>query len=395
MSSAGIKNQIAILVPGYYGSTLIDHTTGREIWGDAREIFFGRKTLALPIPGVPIPGALNLRANSVIPDKKILGGLLKEDSYDKTIALLKTIGCIEIFLVAWDWRKDPIEGIRKIDQTVKLAHAKYPDHEIIFISHSFGSLISSYYLRYGAQDFFDAKETWEGMKYFSKIILSAAPFKGLMSIFRNMHHGIRFGFNHNMQTPMAFCTFESSYYLLPPAGLDTVFDEELNLQSLNLYNPMNWIENRWGLFHEQLNLPKESIGARKNFLSLHLGRSLKWQELIHAPLALKPDNIVPILYLTGKGMKTSNNGVWLKNHHDPNIFLYYSKNFKKWKSKINPDVVFCDGDQTVPDFSLELPEAFKELNTSIVEDERGHLDILQHLSSQVKISHFIKSSKFF
>jgi hypothetical protein len=39
MSSAGIKNQIAIFVPGYYGSTLIDHMTGREIWGDTREIY--------------------------------------------------------------------------------------------------------------------------------------------------------------------------------------------------------------------------------------------------------------------------------------------------------------------------------------------------------------------
>ena len=390
MSSAGIKKTIAIFVPGYYGSTLIEPNSKKEIWGDARELFFGRKTLAMPIPGMNVPGALNLIPHQLIPDKKILGGLLKEDAYDKTIALLNSLGVEEIFPVAWDWRRDPILGIRRLDQVVKEARNKYPDHQMLLVSHSFGSLISSYYLRYGAADYSEAIENWEGQKYFSKIILSATPFRGLMAMFRNMLYGIKFGLNHNMQTPLAFSTFESSYYLLPPPGLDTIFDDTGNIIHLNLHDPMNWIENRWGLFHEKLNLPIESSEARKNYVSHHLARAKQWHQLIDAPMSSMPKEKKSLLYLSGYGFKTTNNGVWLKNHPSPNIFLYYPKNFKKWKTTMSHDQVFGDGDLTVPDFSLKLPEAIKTaFNIQHVHEKRGHLDILQHPESQKKITEFL------
>lgn len=383
------SRKIYIFVPGYYGTTLVDPKSGREIWGDARELFLGRKTLAMPIPGMKIKGALNLTPHQLIPDKKILGGLLKEDAYDKTIALLKSTDAEEIFPVAWDWRADPIQGVRRIDEVVKLAKQKYPSHEFVLVSHSFGSLISSYYLRYGTDDYFEAKENWRGLSHFSKVIISAAPFKGSMSLFRNMFHGIKFGLNSNMQNSLAFCTFESSYYLLPPSGQDYVLDEKENKISLNLYDPETWIKNSFGLFHDKLKFSKDTSEIRKNFITYHLARGKKMHELIHAPVVERPADKKKILYFSGFGFRTTNSGVWIKNTSQPNALLYYPKEFKKWKSPVTAEVIYSDGDATISEHSLKLPEFFTSLETKNIHENYSHLEILQSRFSQSMIHDFL------
>ncbi|MBC7429657.1 MAG: hypothetical protein H7336_13655 [Bacteriovorax sp.] len=383
------SKKIYIFVPGYYGTTLVDPKSGREIWGDAREIFLGRKTLAMPIPGMKIKGALDLKPHKLIPDKKILGGLLKEDAYDKTIALLKSTDAEDVIPVAWDWRADPIRGVKLIDEAVKKAKQKYPGHDFVLVSHSFGSLICSYYLRYGVQDYFEAKENWSGLAHFAKVLISAAPFKGSMSLFRNMFHGIKFGFNPNMQTPLAFCTFESSYYLLPPHGEDFVLDEKENKISLNLYDSETWMKNSFGLFHDKLKFSKETFEARKNYISLHLSRGKKFNELVHSEPVELPVDKKKILYLSGFGFKTTNSGVWIKNTKRPNVILYFPKEFKKWKSAVNTDIIYSDGDSTIARHSMKLPQFLKSLNTKNIHENYSHLDILQSSYAQTQIHDFL------
>ncbi|MBC7714164.1 MAG: hypothetical protein H7177_12545 [Rhizobacter sp.] len=385
------KKPIAIFVPGYYGTTLKDEQSGRLIWGDAKEIIFGRKTLALPIEGILIPGAMILKPHMMINDKKILGGLLKEDAYDKTITHLKNIGIKTVYPLAWDWRRDPYLGVVALDELVKKCKKNHPDESLVLVSHSFGSLISSYYLRYGTQDFSNAKENWAGLNHFKKIILSATPFRGCMAMFRNMHYGIKFGLNNNMQTALAISTFESSYYLIPPPGLDLVQDEEGKLLSLDLHNPLTWKENQYGLFHENSKLPQDNAEANEakfKFIDYHMSRAKKFYELIESAVVAIPEVVKPILYLCGYGHDTVHHGVWLKKSKKPNTFLYYPKHFKKWKIKIDPSKVFGDGDSTVPDFSLKLPRFLKDLNTTEVHLNLSHLNVLQSRESQQIISEF-------
>jgi pimeloyl-ACP methyl ester carboxylesterase len=381
------KKKVYLFIPGYYGTTLIDKLSNRLIWGDAKELFFRRATLAMPIAGVNIPGARALNPHSVIPDMQILGGLIKEEAYGRTLKLLESIEAEAVIKIAWDWRADPIHGVRLLDQARKEAELKYPDCELILVAHSFGSLVASYYLRYGTQDYFDARETWEGLSFFKKVILSATPFRGLMAIFRNMHKGIRFGLNTKMQSALAFSTFESSYFLLPPQGLDRIQDEDGNSLSLGIHNPENWIKNRWGLFHEQLRL--NTNDELKIYLTTNLLRANKFHQLNLAPMINRPLEKKNILYLQSFGFKTVHEGVWLKNHYRANIFLYYPKDFKKWKPNFKHDQIYGDGDLTVPDFSLHLPSAFLDLDPKIVKEKLGHLDILQHESSQKVIRQFL------
>jgi len=389
-----LKKTVAIFIPGYYGSTLQDEKSGRLIWGDTNEVLFGRKSLALEIAGLPIPGAIKLRPHSLINDKKILGGLIREDAYDKTISFLKKLGVDAVMPLAWDWRREPILALKALDELVLEAKKLYPDYKLILLSHSFGSLVTSYYLRYGALDYdenFSDKETWKGLKVFDKIVLSACPYRGLMAMFRNMQYGIKFGLNHNMQSALAFSTFESSYYLLPPPGLDQVFNENGELESLDLYNPKTWVTHKMGLFSDKCRLPHESPSideVRYKFVEENLKRSLNFHSMMTKPIKNFPEENKPILYLSGHGQKTVHHGLWLKK---PNVFLYYPKHFKKWKVKQKPSIIYGDGDATVPDFSLKLPSFLKDLNTTEISDSKPHLETLQSDESQKLISAFLLS----
>jgi hypothetical protein len=385
-----MKKKVYIFIPGYYGSTLIDKNSNRLIWGDPKELFFRRSSLAMSIPGIKIKGALDLHPHEVIPDMQILGGLVKEEAYNKTINFLKSLEPQDIIKVAWDWRKDPMSGLKILDDVRIKAQKKYLDCELILISHSYGSLIASYYLRYGTQEYFEAKETWEGLKYFKKVILSATPYRGLMAIFRNMHKGIKFGLNLKMQNALSFSTFESSYFLIPPKGHDRIKDSEGNSINLNLHHANNWFDKKWGLFHEQHGLTHSE--ELKKYLTENLARAEKFHQLMDQDLVNMPVDSNKILYLYGLGFKTLHEGVWLTDHVKKNIFLYYPKDFKKHKfKKIKNDEIYGDGDLTVPDFSLKLPKAFEKIGVEIHNDKLGHLDILQHPRSQNRILQFLNS----
>ena len=377
-----------IFIPGYYGTTLVDQDSGHSVWADPKEVLLGRKTLAMPIPGMTVPGALNLTPRSLITDVRLLGGLIKEDAYNKTTELLRSLGG-QVETVAWDWREDPLHGAEQLHRKVLQIKAARPEDELILVSHSFGSMVAAYYLRYGIQDYSEANETWEGLKYFSKVIMSASPYRGLMGMFRNMHKGLRFFLNTKNQSPLAFSTFKSSYYLLPPPGRDLIKDENFNSLSLDLHDPMRWAENRWGLFHERLGLTSDSLEARKSYVVKHLARANKFHNLIDAPTKGHPEKPAEILYLSGYGHKTVQQGIWYRKSQRPNVFLYYPRDFKKWLPSADPGIVFGDGDGTVPDFSAELPTAFKALGSNIIHSRLDHLAVLQSPQSQNRIHEFL------
>ncbi len=386
-----IGMQTFLFIPGYYGTTLIEEKTNHLVWGDPKEVMFGKKSLARPIPGVDLPKVLDLKPHELIQDVRLVGGLIREDAYNRTISLLKTIGGPKshIETVPWDWRQDPIHGVHQLHNKVLQVKRDRPNDELILISHSFGSVVAAYYLRYGIQDYFNAVENWAGLNNFSKVVMAAAPFRGLMAMFRNMHKGVRLLLNTSSQSPLAMSTFESSYYLLPPPGRDLIKDEKLNSMSLDLHKIESWSDNNWGLFHHRHPFRPETLKHRLEYVSNHLARAKKLHQLMDAPIKSKPPKRVEIMYFSGHGSKTVHEGVWLKSAKTSNVFLYYPKDFKKWLPKTDPEIVYGDGDQTVPDFSAELPPAFKSLDPKILHMKLGHLEILQSARSQNYIHEFL------
>jgi hypothetical protein len=178
---------------------------------------------------------------------------------------------------------------------------------------------------------------------------------------------------------------------MPSEGNDIVKDSEGNNINLDIYNPEKWRQFGWGLFHEKYNINKSD--EISHYVTRHLERSKKFNALINVELSQLPTiHSKKILYLTGHGQKTLHEGVWLNHLHKRNVFLYYPKDFKKWKyKKVNYHDLFGDGDATVPSFSLILPKPYMDMGAVLHHDQLGHLDILQSDSSQKTINTFLNS----
>ncbi len=393
--------RIFIFIPGYYGTTLVEEESNQLLWPSARDVLFGKKTLALKIPDIPIPGTMNLRAEKLVEKVNIVGPFYKEEAYEKSILLLRKL-CRhhhdKVHTLPWDWRMDPIHAIRKLHNLVEEIKEEHKQSnqlcEINIISHSFGSLIAAYYLRYGDQDYFSAKENWHGLRSVQKVILAAAPYRGLMAMFRNMHKGLQMGLNDQLQSALAFCSFESSYYLLPPSGMDLVFDTNFQEHSLNLHDVNNWKKHRWGFFSEKINLPKSNLLAFETFTDLHLQRSRKLIELMDAPIQnneITEEPAAQILYIQGTGRATVDKGIWLPHSTDKNNLLYYPLEVKKQFPRLPLSKLTTDGDLTVPSFSSRLPDAFEPFVVKKIISKYEHLQLLQHATAQAQIKDFLSN----
>jgi len=375
-----------IFVPGYYGSYLLDADSKEKVWVTLGQALFNKKTLAVPIQGMEIPGAREL----------IPGGLIEQVSvfmaYGRTRAFLEKLAAEKnwrLETVTYDWRKDPLEGIRAIDQAVRKAKSSDKD-EVYLIGHSQGAWLASYYLRFGAQDYFadslEKMETWEGLKLVDKSILTAGPFRGTMSLLRNTFYGIPIGPNTTLQSPLFFSTAPSTYYLLPPKEQMLAFDEKLQPLLLPLDDPEFWREKQLGLFQTRFEFSKSEQATAFDFLKTHLSRSQRLHELMLSPSKNEAPS-KPLLSISGYGRPTMERGV---RHEE--TFLYYPRHIKKYRSDISSRTTFVDGDGTLSAESQVLPEAFLQLNPQIVPLRQEHLELLQSPSSQKLIADFLLPS---
>jgi pimeloyl-ACP methyl ester carboxylesterase len=390
MSQSAMAQRFTIFIPGYYGSHLIDRTNGNRIWPDAKEIVFGKQTLALDIPGLKIPKALELEAHEIVEKVPVFKPFFSISAYEPTMKMIRSLGRTEVHTIAFDWRKDPLRAVHLLDQKVKQLKAQDPEAQIDLVSHSFGSVVAAYYLRYGTQEYLTAQENWQGLKEFRKIVFSAAPFLGTMALFRNIFKGLSRGFNAQLLSPLAFSTFESTPFLLPPPHRELILDENLKNIDLHLWEPSTWWNNRWGLFQEKLGFTEESYQARQDYVSYYCKRARQFLELTNAPLQTQP-TAKPLLYLRGTGKDTVDKGIWVKSASQPNIFLFYESDFKKWKPKFHEKMVYGDGDQTVPAYSSVLPRAWNSLKPEVIETNFEHLEVLQNKTSLLRIQKFLST----
>ncbi len=385
-----MAQRFRIFIPGYYGSHLIDRSTGNLIWANSKELLFGKQTLALDIPGLKIPNALQLEAHEIIEKIPVVSPFFAVSVYGPTMKMLRSISKTEIHTIPYDWRKDPLHAVLLLDRKVRHLRELDPECEIDLISHSFGSVIASYYLRYGTQDYANANENWFGLQKFRKVILSAAPFRGTMALFRNVFKGLQRGFNDQLLSPLAFSTFESTAFLLPPPPRDLLLDENLKVVDLHLWEPETWWNNRWGLFQEKLGLSEETYEVRKEYVERFCRRGRKFLELLDAPLQHVPTTI-PFLYLRGTGQDTVDKGIWMRTAAQPNIFLFYESDFKKWKPKYHEKMVYGDGDISIPGYSSRLPEAWLSLKPEVIETKCEHLQVFQSKTSMSRIRQFLST----
>lgn len=370
---ADAKRKILLFVPGYYGSRLKVKDTHIIRWVNFSDFFLSQKGLYLTIPQTSIVSNEDLVTDDILKEVPVVPFIYSIDSYGKTVNQLSEFAKeqkMEFESVVYDWRADFLSSIKLIDQKIANLNLR-SDDELYVVAHSAGGLLITYYLRYGTQDFLEAKEDWSGAKKIKKVVLVGSPYRGLMVLLRDMEHGTSQGLNRNLLSAKDYSTFYSSYFFLPKEGGDQAINGKTNEKiQLNLHNEKNWQLRKWGLFKF---INENETEVVLNFIKNMMKRSQAFYEHLNSPVKIAPPKNLSLLCLQGMGKKTIEFGVLENNQID-----------------FNQDVGKVDGDGTVTTESgkpLEFFKSFKNFQYSI--DQVGHLELISLKLSQEKIHKFL------
>ena len=171
-----VTEKAIIFIPGYSGSALRNQSTGERIWLTVSEALWGSSTLALDEEGLEISGAMKLIEDGILRKVPVVPLFYTVDVYDSFIEKLegRFKGEARIILFPYDWRQDNFKTVTKLDQLVDQL-IDDGTRSTSIIAHSMGGLVTTYYLRYGAQEpemnSEGPRETWSGAQKIDRVPL--------------------------------------------------------------------------------------------------------------------------------------------------------------------------------------------------------------------------------
>lgn len=290
-----------IFVPGFGGTELVNSETNETLWPSISELLWGHALVTLPIKGLNLKVPL-IRLGKVVSSVGI--GPIKRDIYAKPMESLREIARnnnATFHAVKYDWRREPFVGVMAISALVKSLNLG-PQDEVYFFAHSYGGLILSFYLRYGAQldTNPDIKEDWSGSQNVKAAMVLGAPFGGTAEIYKAIREGVKHLYSSAMFTPFQNGTFPASYFLLPTTDRART-ETYVGLSVFNQSDISNWKNLKLGLFNgKECYLNSSTLATCENFTNYWLNRSKKFQQLLFAPSSSKP-NSIQIYFVKGSG----------------------------------------------------------------------------------------------
>jgi pimeloyl-ACP methyl ester carboxylesterase len=352
-----------IVVPGYYGTRLAQGADGDLVFISAWESLFGTRSLVLPFPGIENRQSIELRPDGILQTVPVIPGLYSVDVYGSLLDAFARFrdGHAAIVPLAYDWRADLHQVVRDLHSEVRRIRTQGVKR-IAVVAHSMGGLIAGYYLRYGAQSPDEAKETWEGVSHIDAVVLTGVPFRGSMTIFRNMQYGRRFGLNTTLLDQEAVASFPASYFVLPSAEADLLLTPRLEPVKGLIRQARNWRTYGWGLLKEARQLSSDLEDQRAAYIDHWLTQADRFTDRLLAPLSVPNRTPIPLLAVAGRGQDTLATGVL--GGPDPaspcTSLIFDEHHFNTCLPEADPSVRLEDGDGTVTVRSASLPEAYEQ-----------------------------------
>ncbi len=337
-----------IVIPGILGSTLKEKDTGQIVWGAFDRDFAnpetpeGARLIALPLD--KINSSNNVVADGALEKVKVslLGLPLQLNAY---VNILSTLGAggfrddsfgledvdygsehFTCFQFAYDWRLDNVENAKRL-HTFIIQKKEYVEQELEsrygikreikfdIVAHSMGGLIARYYMMYGDKDLDEITDTegptWKGAELVENVIIIGTPNAGSVNVVDDLFHGKDIGpFLPTYQSSI-IGSMPSTYQLLTRTRHKHVVD--LNGNVLDLFDPLVWKENRFGLMNPDQEYMLEILlpdvkdnEERKKIAYEYLTYSLDRAKRFHSALDIKsePPDTVKFYLMTGDSVAT-------------------------------------------------------------------------------------------
>jgi pimeloyl-ACP methyl ester carboxylesterase len=249
----------AVIVPGIMGSGLLREDQTR-VWLNLRNAV-GQYNLSLPFVLPLTESRDELRAGSLLGTEHRLPRLFGFTEYYDLLELLEAAGFVPAkktggrglvhHVFAYDWRRDLVESVRRLDETLEaLADARgEPDTRFNIVGHSMGGLIARYYLRYGtAEPQAGMPVTWAGARRINSMVLVAVPNAGSIHSLEAMLYGNRVGLSYTTLAASVIARMPSVYQLIPPKGSPALLDAAGAEVDADLHDIATWERFGWGPF---------------------------------------------------------------------------------------------------------------------------------------------------
>lgn len=295
-----------VILPGIMGSGL-KRPDGTRVWLNLRNAV-GQYSLSLPMVLPLSESKDDLHPGSLLGTEQILPRMFGFTEYFDLLELLEAAGFrpaqktggtgLVHHVFAYDWRRDLVEAVRHLDETLEALADARGDRQTRFnlVGHSMGGLIGRYYLRYGtAEPDPAAPVTWAGARRIKSLILVATPNGGGVPALDGILLGNRVGLSYTTLSARVVARMPSVYQIIPPPGVPALLDHRCEPIEANLHDIGTWERFGWGPFGPsrksgpQSGHPDDKVDPRE-FLAAVLRRA----EAFHHALARTPQTPCPV-----------------------------------------------------------------------------------------------------
>ena len=379
ISLATVSPNMIVFVPGYYGTALVDRSSGTLRHLSMSTALFGGPSLALDGPALGLETA-EVVAGGLLKKVSVFPLLFSMDIYGETESLLHDAFPKQVVTFTYDWRQSIASASARLDALIQQLKQRGASN-IAIVAHSNGGMVTSYYLRYGGQALENATETWDGLSQVNAVVLAGVPFHGTVTPFYNMLHGLSFGLEKTPLHQQAFGTFPSAFELLPPTEATPFIGRNGRNLDSEWSQSQFWEKNRWGYFKDPAPSKKIAETRLHHLDKLLQRRTLMNQHMLTAGKSSPPRQI-PALVIIGKGETSLAKMQWTQNSLVQN---------GEWKA--NQSRLFLEGDGTLTQASATPPPALlRGLKPQTLMTKAPHTDLLKDEDNAKRVVQFLNQS---